>query len=372
MLPLTYHRSSSITNWKLCQQQFFLTYILGLRQKPNLKAQHGTCVHKVLELLAICKKNLQEGKDHLIDNEIGINLKIPNNWLEPYTLSNVDVDKINSTRINKDTYKWDCNIKYGHIRYGVEFVEKLIKICFDYFSSKSSSEWKNIDFKNITNFVWITLDYQNRQFDPRTRHIVSTEKQFDLEIPEQWADYEYSYRGKNIDGTLRIKGTIDLITQVDENTIEILDFKTGQRKDWKTNEPKTYKKLHEDSQLLMYYYAATRLYPNKNVLISIFFIRDGGPYTLCYDDVELQTALAIFKNVKEEVNNCKLPILLDHNQQNFMCRNVCDYYKQKINNKNVCKFIHDEIQKYGIDAVIDMYTAQGFDPNYYQSPGEVE
>ena len=31
-----------------------------------------------------------------------------------------------------------------------------------------------------------------------------------------------------------IKGTIDLVTKIDDNVIEVVDWKTGQRKNWAT------------------------------------------------------------------------------------------------------------------------------------------
>lgn len=40
----------------MCEQQFFIEYVLGWRGPSNQKADKGTIVHKVLEILAIIKK----------------------------------------------------------------------------------------------------------------------------------------------------------------------------------------------------------------------------------------------------------------------------------------------------------------------------
>ena len=49
---VTYIRSSSYNNYDFCQMQYFLTYVLGHRSDSNKKADMGTMVHKVMEILA--------------------------------------------------------------------------------------------------------------------------------------------------------------------------------------------------------------------------------------------------------------------------------------------------------------------------------
>ena len=683
MLPITFFRSSLINNFNFCEHQCFLTYILGLYQKSNIKSECGTIVHKVLELLALAKKHLQTSpefhlKDETIDIDILINSEV---LLKPTFLTNAEVDKINSTRINKDVYKWDCHIDYNHVRFGKDLVEYLIDKCYKYYSANSPNKWEPIHFKQVTNFVWILLDYQNGKFDPRNQNVFSTETYFDLEIDEPWAKYHYPYRGKDLKGHLRLKGTIDLTLQLDDNTLEFVDYKglaidtklptptgwttmgeiqigdtlfdidgkltqvigksqikskpcykitfddtstvicddehlwtlldstivsiqnlkindkiklcspidcatislpidpyilglwlgdgrnrcgeicgadrfvfdeiirrgydigkdisgkdhcpshtvfglstqlrklnllhnkhipsiylrasyqqrldllrglmdsdgsansirkqcvfsncnkklsddvrellltlgqrplqnnvngfgfgksvkvypisfrpqninpfllprkankinnwgngqsyyrridkielipsvptqcimvdspthtflctekfipthnTGQRLDWNSGEIKTYKKLHLDNQLLTYYYAGKKLYPNKNIVVSIFFIRDGGPYSICFDENDYNKAIQLFKNMFDRLQQCDLPILLDPTQKNFKCNRICDYYKQPMGDTNTCKFLHNEIQKHGIDYVIDNYTKDGFEVGTYEAPG---
>lgn len=579
MLPITFFRSSLINNLNFCEHQCFLTYVLGLYQKSNIKSECGTIVHKVLELLALAKKHLQTSpefhlKDETIDIDILINADV---LLKPTFLTNAEVDKINSTRINKDVYKWDCNLNYNHVRFGKDLVEYLIDKCYKYYSANSPNKWEPIHFKQVTNFVWILLDYQNGKFDPRNQNVFSTETYFDLEIDEPWAKYHYPYRGKDLKGHLRLKGTIDLTLQLDDNTLEFVDYKglaidtklptptgwttmgevqigdilfdidgqqtkvlgkskvknlpcykitfndnsyvicdnehlwmlndnsivsmtqlkigdkisynrpincddvelpidpyelglslrhndmipdvylrssieqrrelltglrhsiglhmfdsipniqelmlslgdnipfnnfidacyyrtitsiekipsiptqcimvdspthtflctekfipthnTGQRLDWNSGEIKTYKKLHLDNQLLTYYYAGKKLYPNKNIVVSIFFIRDGGPYSICFDENDYNKAIQLFKNTFDRLQQCDLPILLDPTQKNFKCNRICDYYKQPMGDTNTCKFLHNEIQKHGIDYVIDNYTKDGFEVGTYEAPG---
>jgi hypothetical protein len=46
-----------------------MSYVLGYHGPGNLKADKGTIVHKILEVLAKCKLAQQENKD-VIDDEI--------------------------------------------------------------------------------------------------------------------------------------------------------------------------------------------------------------------------------------------------------------------------------------------------------------
>ena len=52
---ITYLRSSSYGTHSMCPQQYMMEYILGIRSPSNQKADKGTIVHKVMEILAYIK-----------------------------------------------------------------------------------------------------------------------------------------------------------------------------------------------------------------------------------------------------------------------------------------------------------------------------
>jgi len=60
---VTYIRSSSYNNYDYCQMQYFITYCLGHRSASGKKAQLGTVVHKVMEVLAACTKEIQDNPE---------------------------------------------------------------------------------------------------------------------------------------------------------------------------------------------------------------------------------------------------------------------------------------------------------------------
>ena len=365
---ISYIRSSSFAQYDFCQQQYFIDYVLGLPRKTGKKAQKGTITHKVLECLANIKKQIDE-KDTIEfeDKEIGNIGTITAEDLYYMTrLTNKDIDKINSTRINKDTYMDNCKLVYGHSRQGIKLVEQLIEKVYEYYSEP---DWTRVDFNDCTNFVWMTLEYRNGLFDPRNRTIVDVEKHFEIEIKKDWA---LLTNGKY----LQIKGTIDLITEAKKGIIEVVDWKTSKRVNWTSkqdNEIKDYSALCKDFQLMLYYYAAHHLYPKaKQIIVTIFFIRNGGPFTICFDNNTLDETEKRMAARLAEIQNCELPELHDYSQQHWKCKYLCDYYKMQSPDKstNMCMFLHEQLKEKGMSEVVKLYMREGFKIDKYDAPGE--
>jgi len=348
--------------------------VLGMRQKGNLKATKGSIVHKILELLAIIKQQ-EQSTDRtnwiLEDGNIG-KLKIyKKNLLKPTTLSDEEIQRINSTRINKWNYKDPCQLQSRHIRFGVELVEDIIEKVYTYYKENTDHDWKPVDFKDITNWVWMVLDYKGGMFDPRRRHIVEPEIHFDFVLPEKWAHYKFKVGKEKFEGQLRLKGTIDLVTKIDDDELEIVDYKSGQRLNWTTGEIKDYKALCKDTQLMIYYYAAKKLFPDYNIMMTIFFIRDGGPFTICFDSDTIIQTENMLREKFNEIRDNTVPKPVDPYRKCFKCTKICDYYKMESPNPklNMCEFIEKSIKEVGIDQVTNLYSDKTF--NTYQNPGEI-
>ena len=218
---ITYIRSSSYNNYAYCQMQYFITYVLGHQSVSGKKAELGTIVHKVMECLAQFKKADQDASK-----------------------------RTRKLKINDDALKnvaWDRSDLFNE-----ELVSHLLDLSYDFYTSTSVHDWYKSDKQTCRQLIWQTLDFNNGQFDPRKRQIVAPEPHFDIPIEEDWAKFKYKMPdGKEVEGQLAIKGTIDLVTQVDEDTIEVVDWKTGKRIDWATGEEKHTKNY---AQTLNYYY----------------------------------------------------------------------------------------------------------------------
>ena len=172
---ITYFRSSSYNGHNMCPQQYFCEYVLGWRGSSGIKADKGTIVHKVLEVLAVAKKGKQDGSKFIEDDIVG---KVWTNF---------------------------CDIN------------ELTEIVYKYYSEGNPQhDWKEKDFKDCKDWVWKALQLNEGMFDPRKCDVVAAEPHFDFEIDEDWAKYDYEIDGKKISGNLSMKGTIDLVRKVDD------------------------------------------------------------------------------------------------------------------------------------------------------------
>ena len=161
--------------------QYFLTYVLGHQSDSGKKAEMGTIVHKVMEVLASIKKFKQ-------DNPKRKYLKIED-------------DALGEVKVHVNKFMEDF------------FVVEMADRSFDYYTKNSKNKFTQGDRKTCLNLSWDALQYNEGQFDPRTRNVVASEPHFDIVIEEDWAKYEYELpNGEIISGNLAIKGTIDLVT----------------------------------------------------------------------------------------------------------------------------------------------------------------
>lgn len=174
--------------------QYFINYVLGWPSESNKKADLGTMAHKVMECLAILKKFKQENPTA-------------------------------TTLVGTDDVLGDLSVSVVDF-YEDSFLEELSNLSFEAYSSKfTSHEWKDADRKEILKISKIFTTKNDGQFDPRLRTILHPEQHFDLPIEESWAKFKHKENGKIVNYQLAIKGTIDLMTLVNESTIEVIDWK---------------------------------------------------------------------------------------------------------------------------------------------------
>ena len=378
---IQYMRSSSYNNWDFCQMQYYLTYVLGYRYPSVQKAEQGTIVHKVLECLAVIKKELQQNPktNKINDEQLGVIKFNPKNFVKSSFLKPSEIAKVNLSRKAKTTYKSACTVEQGHMRRGVGIVEDIFERSFTYYKDKSIHHWQPAHRRDCHNFTWMALDFKNGMLDPRLRTIVDAEPKFDIVIDRPWAKYEFTTaEGDKKTGNLAIKGTIDLITEVAPRILEIVDWKTGLRVDWgakgRVMPVKTYEKLCEDPQLMLYYLAARHMYPDAEaIILSIFYVRDGGPFSLSFDDDTVSKMEGLLEQRFNEIRSCEQPKLLDPSQKHFKCAYLCPFSKNYFEgheSKNMCHHADREIQLHGLEHVRKTYKKEGHSTEVYDAPGE--
>ena len=338
---VTYLRSSSYNNYDYCQMQYFITYGLGHQSISGKKAQLGTIVHKVMECLASCKKEMQDtGK------KTG--------------LSTTD-DALGEIKFTAKKL------------YTKKFVKDLLDSSYKYYTENCTHSYTGADLKFCAKSVDDALSYNDGQFDPRNRNVVASEPQFDIPIEEDWAKYKYKMpNGEVVEGQLAIKGTIDLVTEVDDGVIEVIDWKTGRRLDWATGEKKTYEKLLEDPQLLLYNYAISKLFPDyKQAIMSIYYIRDGGPFSMCFDKSDQVSFLEMLEKRFKQIRHNESPQPISRNRTHFKCTKLCHFYKNNWPGTNVsmCKHVEENLKAFGHDDTVEKCTRDGFEVGYYEAPG---
>jgi len=286
--------SSMYNQWDMCQQAYFLEYLLKWKPPSNIKADKGSIVHKVLEILAKIKLGYQNG-EKFIEDEMCEQISVP----DTLSISSTELDNL-TTQV------------YNH--YTTQVV--------DY------HPWSPKDLKDCKLWVHKTLDFDNGRFHPYNLTIVQPEKYIKIDVKEKWGEF-----------TLR--GIIDLVIQTNENTYELVDWKSGRRWNWTTNEEKTYEKLQVDPQLRIYHYLTTLLFPSiKNVLVTIFYINDGGPFTICLGPEDVSTTKQMIKNRFLEIQSTQLPKL----SKSWKCNKFCHFGKTTFENtcvKPIIEFRED-------------------------------
>jgi ATP-dependent helicase/DNAse subunit B len=327
---ITYFRSSSFNNWDICQFSYFLGYVLGLPQPSGKSAIKGTVVHKVLECLANVKKMDDKNGGDFIDDSVGP----------------VPVSVLSS----------------------LESIHLLADRVFDHYTdeSRTEHEFAAADRRDCHRWVDKVL---GSPFDPRCRKILAAEPHFDIEIDKPWATYKFG----DLQGKLHIKGTIDLVTQVDDETIEIIDWKTGKDKCWATGAQKDYSKLSVDPQLRLYHYACRQLYPQfKNVILTINYIAYSGPTTVYFGPSDIVATEEMLRERFEEIKVCVRPSLR-HGGRDWWCSRLCAFGKDLHpdgNCETICEYLHKMMLKRGLDYVVEHETATGHRIDKYQNPGE--
>ena len=301
---VTYLSSSSINTGEMCEQKFFIEYVLKLKSEAHYKAVQGTIAHKVLEILALesIAKNKNESK--FVDEDFG-----------DFTVGKIDI-------------------------------EELTKKCFHHLKHENTTrDWNDDDIVTCFNSVKKAITVNNGAFDPRNLRVLHAEKFFDITIDEDWAKYEYKIGDITLKGQLAIKGVIDLV--VDNNgIIEIIDWKTGStRINWASGEEKNETTLDKDTQLLLYYYVAKKLFPDAvGYASTIVFINAGGAYTVDWQNKHDDAPLRVLKENFEQLKSVYVPSLLWQKDpsRKWFCNKVCPWGQGK------CKEIHQDIVQIGM------------------------
>lgn len=306
------------------------------------------------------KIEIQNGKTEgsVTHDELGEILWDKTSYEKASLLTKEEIDKINVSRKNKQTYKSDCYLTPGSVRYGRDWVNSLIELSWLHYSKNEDinfwgKPWVPLDRKELYNFCWMAIE----QYSPMDKNIKYIELPFDIPLEHESCKLE--------DGSyIRIKGFIDLVVEISPGIYEILDWKSGQRQSLFTGEEYTLGYFSRDIQLCMYRYAIKKMFPEiKTVLTSILYLRDGGLFTPPEIDSHDEYIFGVVRSHVEELKACKQPTVFSEDREDFRCKHICYFAKKKTfsDSKCDCEVIRDSVRENGIDYTTLMYHKDNYE-----------
>ncbi len=287
-MKITKCSKSLLETYKHCSFKYFLQYVLELETVSGKAAVMGNIVHSVLEWMCRLKKK----------NKICIH---PHELLE---------------------YSWE------------RWVGKNPDIGLRKFTSRGESA----DFKKCRNGLDIILA---SGYNPYKLNVLDIEDFFS--IPLDGLEYRDESNRKQ---TVNMRGYIDLVHEIDKSTIEIVDWKTGKRQDFYSMEEYDYESLHRNIQARAYYLATYLKYPQyENILVTIHFINEGGPITLCFNNYDISNTLTYLYNAISIIKNDSSML----RNRSWKCR-MCSFEKTK-----TCQTIWNDLNTMGSEYVKQKY-----------------
>ena len=292
--------ASAINLYRHCPFAYFMQYILHMETRAGKSALQGQIVHRTLEWMAKLRKRGKINIDPmwLLDRAWD---KLTKQFPE------IEIRKA-TTRIDPTTGDFKEAADYKKCRIALETV--LADTCYNPYNLKT----------------------------------IDVEQQFTIVMPgEDW---------QCIDDTseihqFTIRGLIDLVHEIDSDTLEIIDWKTGKKTDFYTQQSIDDDKLMREVQPRLYHLAAYILYPQyKNILITFYYLNDGGPLTIALSHDDIAMTIAALRRLFITIRN---DTLIRRNRS-WTCR-MCSFGRSKI-----CDKVWTDLHMFGNEYIKEKYT----------------
>lgn len=289
-MKISHCSPSSINLYKNCQFAYYLKYIIGLESKAGKAALQGTIVHKALQIIAYLS-----------------------------TRGNINIDPFAILE-----WAWDkCHKANPHIEIRKHTTKK---------DKMTGLPQESADFKKCKKDLQTVLD--DPFYNPQHMKIIGIEKWFKMELSgEEWDRFA-------------IRGFMDLAREIDEDTIEIIDWKTGSRTDIISGKVMSSETLTSAVQARLYYLAAYHIFPKyKNILLTFYYTSDGGPITIALSPSEIPFIIGSVFNFMCTVKHSTIL----KRSKNWTCK-MCSYYKN-----DICEKIWSDLHMHGSKYIEQMY-----------------
>ena len=288
--------ASKMKTFVMCPMKYLLSYGLFAQGKPSFAAELGSELHWIYEMYAQATLN---GKDE-----------------EGRTCE--DLEKNWKNILQKRAY---AGLKSWRWCRHIAKVEKSCETCPAFSAGKCGLVETNIEeFAGCPWNSWMEAQNMVKRVLSATgpagifvpeKKIIATEDKF--EIPFIAAD------GHEV----KLNGLIDMVIEIDEDTIEIIDYKTGRFK-------MSYNAAEKDIQLRLYYLAARRKYPQyKNHMVTVMYVNEGiKSITPCFGDNTEEGILAEIAEIYEGIKDIEVPDRIRDtswgDRPSHICKYLCD------------------------------------------------
>ena len=84
--------------------------------------------------------------------------------------------------------------------------------------------------------------------------------------------------------------------------------------------------------------------------MTIFFLRDGGPFSLCFDESDNKKFLNKLKDKFLTIKQNTSPRPINQERSDFRCKKLCHFYKNNWpgTQQTMCHYVENQIKLYGI------------------------
>ena len=280
---------SAYDTYSWCQWRFYLTQILGFEDTSGPAAVMGNLGHKVLEVLSRASIVKHDPK----------------------------------SKIWQPDYLWKVSFN--------RYYNELPMIC------------EQIEPAKLKKLAQGVQDLIHGEYSPIRDNTISAEAKF--YVPFEEKEFFLKETGKYF----AIRGRIDRVDKIDDETVEIIDYKTGSRVCWNSADrhKKTPEDLFCDIQPKMYHMAAKHLYPwAKNFLVTFIYLTDGGAVTVPFTDPDYHETKQIIRNRFKAIRANVDP------QRNitWKCKTMCSFGRD-----GTCQSVWDEKNDLGIGFIENKY-----------------
>ncbi len=297
--------ASAIGLYNHCSFSYFLQYILGMESKAGKAALQGTIVHQALEWMIRLKKRGKTNVDPM--------WLLHRAWDEHVQASpEIQIRKV-TTRRDKET---------GKLKEAADF-----KKC-------------RIALETIV---------EDKYYHPYNLKCIDSERWFALEMPgDEWKCTD----SNNKEHQFTVRGYIDLVHEIDEETLEIVDWKTGQRKNFYKQQEIDEEVLMQEIQPRLYHLAAYFLYPHyKNIITTFYYTNDKGPITIAFSEDDLAITISILHKFLTTV---KQDTLMRRNRW-WTCK-MCSFERN-----GMCNRVWSDLHTMGSEYIGERYYQLSYD-----------